>query len=203
MPSQAAQPDPATWIDRHADAMYRFARLRLASREAAEDAVQSALVAALQALPSYRGDSSERTWLMGIMRNKVVDAIRASARERDPAVMERVLVEAGRDDECCCGAGPDWSRSATGGAQAAEARALIRQALAALPGPMREAICLYEIDGLSGPAVCEVLGISATNLWTLVHRAKVRLRRSLEHHLEGREAQPGAIRAAIEGMRDG
>ena len=60
----------------------RFASLELRNREAAEDAVQETLLAALAAEKSFAGRSNLRTWLTGILKHKIVDALRRSTRER-------------------------------------------------------------------------------------------------------------------------
>ncbi|MHC4945232.1 MAG: RNA polymerase sigma factor, partial [Planctomycetota bacterium] len=74
--------DPATWVDEHGDALYRFAITRLKDPEAAEEIVQETFLAALKAKDSFKGRSSERTWLIGILKNKVIDHFRKMSRER-------------------------------------------------------------------------------------------------------------------------
>src|SRR5919108_2523492 len=62
--------------------LVRYATLELRDRERAEDCVQEALLAALSAEASFEGRSNLRTWLTGILKHKIVDAIRRSSRER-------------------------------------------------------------------------------------------------------------------------
>ena len=57
--------DPSQWVDRHADALFGYAMLQLANHELAEDRLQETFLAALEVSKTFRGDSSERTWLMG------------------------------------------------------------------------------------------------------------------------------------------
>src|SRR5271167_1175372 len=73
--------DPEAWVDRHGDGLYRYALLRLRSPDQAADVVQETFLEALRARHSYAGRSSERTWLIGILRHKIVDQIRRSGRE--------------------------------------------------------------------------------------------------------------------------
>src|SRR5271154_3433874 len=79
--STATNPDQ--WVDAHVDCLFRYALTRLRQRADAEDVVQETLLAALQAHRTFRGDSAERTWLMGILRHKVVDRIRIAVRDAD------------------------------------------------------------------------------------------------------------------------
>lgn len=189
-PRAPAPVDPGLWVEAHGDAMYRYALLRLGSPDLAEEAVQEAMVSALKALETFQGRSSERTWLIGILRHKVLDVIRSRRRERDGAAEMARLLEtrdaAFRDDG-------RWaqrvaSSSLGGSAERAELRQALLDRIGRLPPAMREAFCLRELDGLDSAVVCEIMGISPTNLWTLIHRAKVRLREALESDGHGRGA---------------
>jgi len=73
--------DPSTWVAQHGDYLYRNALLRLGDREAAEEVVQETLLAALQGRGQFSGRSSERTWMVGILKHKVVDHLRRAGRE--------------------------------------------------------------------------------------------------------------------------
>jgi RNA polymerase sigma factor (sigma-70 family) len=170
--------NPARWIDEHGDAMFRYAMLRLGDRSAAEDAVQEALLAGLKAADSYEGRSAERTWLIGILRHKVLDAIRARRRDRAPEP-EAVAPPRtrGHCHESLWPIGP-------GDAEREEILAIVREELALLGSPAREAICLRIIEGLDSKTVCDILGLTPTNLWTIVHRGRVKLRERVGARLE-------------------
>src|SRR5215468_3491940 len=74
--------DPATWVDEHGDYLFRYAVVRLRDDAVAEDCVQETFLAAIKAIDSYGGKSAERTWLIGILKHKIVDHFRKSIRER-------------------------------------------------------------------------------------------------------------------------
>lgn len=177
-------PDPQRWLTDHGDAMYRYAMLRLKDASKAEDAVQESLLAALSARDRFAGDATERTWLVGILRHKVADTIRKDVRARAMLDARTALPVAVRhqhfDPRLWAGFDPESE----------EAKAMVREEVAALGSPMREALCLRIIDGLSTEVCCEVLGLTPTNLWTLVHRAKQRLRERMSERLES--GKPGA-----------
>lgn len=165
------------WLDEHGDALFRFAVLRVGQREIAEDLVQETLVAALKARDSFAGASSERTWLIGILKRKVVDVFRR--RARSGGIDEAV----GGGDEAAFDQGglwavkvPRWSGSPESLLRDAEFREVLADCMAGLPDQLRAAITLRELDGLASEDVCKVLDVSPTNLWTLVHRARNRLR---------------------------
>src|ERR1041385_4784769 len=73
--------DPTVWGDDHGDYLFRYAVVRLREEAQAEDAVQETLLAAIQSLASYGGKSTERTWLTGILKHKIIDHYRKSSRE--------------------------------------------------------------------------------------------------------------------------
>lgn len=158
--------------------MFGYARLRLGDAEASEEAVQEALLGAWRSRESFNGRSSERTWLIGILRHKVLDAIAARTKSRFPRCKN---ADPGPADELFSNG--FWAKTPTqwgGDPNPAALRRAIADALETLPDQMRQAVVLREVDGLSGRVVCEILGITETNLWTLVHRAKSRLRVCLD-----------------------
>ena len=67
---------PELWVDAHGDYLYNFAWSRVQSREIAEDIVQETFISALKAKGSFRGDSTELTWLLSILKRKVIDFYR-------------------------------------------------------------------------------------------------------------------------------
>src|SRR5215469_17851973 len=73
--------DPECWLDEYGDALFSFAMLRVRDRSTAQDIVQETFLAALKARQSFAGRSTERSWLFGILRNKLVDYYRLQSRE--------------------------------------------------------------------------------------------------------------------------
>src|SRR6266705_1132676 len=72
--------DPTDWLGEHGDYLYRYVLVRVRDTAAAEDLLQETLLAAMGSYQAHEGRSSERTWLVGIMRHKVVDYFRRLAR---------------------------------------------------------------------------------------------------------------------------
>ena len=73
--------DPAKWVEAHGNYLYRFALGRLRNPELAKNAVQETFLAALKARKRFSGKSSERTWLIGILKHKIIDYFRTQYRE--------------------------------------------------------------------------------------------------------------------------
>jgi RNA polymerase sigma-70 factor (ECF subfamily) len=178
-PAPASVSDPEQWLDLHGDALFRYALTRLRRRQDAEDAVQETLLAALAARRDFRGEAAERTWLIGILRHKIVDRIRADVRA--PVVGDAA------DDMDWCGDTGNWLHPPKAWQgdpqQLSEDRAFweqVRSCFATLPDRQAQAFALRTMDGLPADEVCKQLGITPTNLWVLLHRARTRLRDCLE-----------------------
>src|SRR5436190_21724511 len=73
--------DPGRWLDDHGDYLFKYASFRLRDDTAAEDAVQETFLAALKAYRKFEGRGSERTWLVGILKHKIIDHFRKALRE--------------------------------------------------------------------------------------------------------------------------
>ena len=182
---------PEQWLSDHGDVLYRHAYLRLRDRMAAEDMVQETLLAAIKGRERFAGRSTERTWLIGILNNKVVDYLRKQIREQSPG-----QADLGDDEveELLFEADGHWRRppSAWGNPEAAFEQQVFWEAfvrcLEELPVRQARAFTLCEMDGVGGAEAGKVLGVSTTNIWVILHRARLRLKECLEINWLGQRA---------------
>jgi len=151
-----------------------FALQRARSREQAEDAVQEALVAGLEGLRGFAGGSSLSTWLFGILKHKIVDGLRRGPRDEPLDVDLDELMHDGPGPEQTCA-----SRNAL---------ARIDRSLDGLPARTAQAFVLREVIGMDTAEVCDLLRVTPTHCWVLVHRARSRLRACSEVGLLAAEA---------------
>jgi RNA polymerase sigma-70 factor (ECF subfamily) len=169
-------------VDAHGDYLYRFALARVHRPEVAEELVQQAFLAALAARRSFRGRSSERTWLTAILKRKVADWLRDVVRQRvrqEPLpgkTLDTLFTRAGKWKKK-----PDeWSADDPGREMnRAEFRAALAACLGKLPARLRQAFVLRHVDEESADEIRKVVGVSATNLGVMLHRARLRLWRCL------------------------
>jgi RNA polymerase sigma-70 factor (ECF subfamily) len=180
------------WLDDHGDALFGFAFMRLRDRETSEDLVQETLLAAWRSRESFAATSSERTWLIGILKHKLADHWRRSARQPSDnlnADADDDLIEKTFDME----KGGPWrvSPSAWASPEAALEQEqfwrILIDCVAALPPAQAQAFSLCEFDGLKGEEACKAMQVASTNLWVMLHRARLRLRQCLENNWFGRE----------------
>jgi RNA polymerase sigma-70 factor (TIGR02943 family) len=180
--SSAESPSiPEQWLSLHGDALFRYALLMVGDEHRAEDLVQETLLAALESLERYSAGASERTWLIAILRHKVIDDRRRNRRrdqylgDVDPAVEGNF----NRFGKWRKPPGP-WTPTPESLLESQEFRAVFQTCMSALPARLREAFALRVVEGLDAAETCRMLEISSANLWTLLYRARERLRRCLE-----------------------
>jgi RNA polymerase sigma-70 factor (TIGR02943 family) len=182
--------DPAGWVDAHGDSLFRYALIRIRDRSLAEDLVQETLLAAFRGRESFSGRSSERTWLVGILKNKIADHFRRKAREgsRDELFLRENLGAGPFDGRGHWKNGPaDWGTDPADRVRQADFLEQLRRCLSDLPASQASAFTLREIDGMTSGEICKILEISETNLWVILHRARMRLRACLETNWFGRK----------------
>ncbi len=163
--------------------LLRYAMLQLRSRETAEDAVQETLLAALAAESGFAGRSSLRTWVTGILKHKIVDAIRRAARETSPGMDENAYGEefdALFDDRDHWNEHPPAWRDPDAALHEKQFMAALERCLAALPGRTAQVFLMREHLGLDTAEICKELGLSSTHCWVLLHRARMALRTCLD-----------------------
>ena len=174
--------DPRGWVDEHGDYLFRYALTRVRQRQAAEDMVQETFLAALQAADRFRNTASERTWLVSILKHKIIDHMRRRPPEQPVSdlgscdkTVDELFDRAGKWKKAVKrvpGPGAVFERQ--------EFWEAFARCLGKLPERLARAFVLREVDELDSAAVCDVLHISANNLWVMLHRARVGLWRCLE-----------------------
>ena len=167
--------------------LLRVARLQLRDTALAEDVVQDTLTAALTAQGSFSGKSSVKTWLTGILKHKIVDAIRK--KQREPVAASSLDDEADLEDfeglfrENGAWQAPpaDWGDPE----QALNRRQffdIMEFCLEKLPPNTARVFMMREVMELETDEICKELTINANNLWVILYRARMALRQCLEQN---------------------
>jgi len=174
--------EPAGWVERHGDVMFRYTLVRVASEDAAENLVQETFLAALKSRDNFSGRSSERTWLMGILKHKILDHYRKRGREIATEDIDDATDPADDlfDAKGHWTVGPTHWTNPEGSLEKEAFWDVLFSCLDRLPDRLQRCFTMREVDGLPGTEVCKVLGITETNLWVMIHRARGRLRRCIE-----------------------
>jgi RNA polymerase sigma-70 factor, ECF subfamily len=182
--ARAGDPDALErLIERHQRTVYRFGLRMCRDPEDAKDVVQETLLAVARTVKSFRGASSVSTWLYTIARSFCIKKRRRSrfapAEEesldaREPGLAARRIADPARPaDESLAGR---------------QIESALEEAIGALEPMYREVLVLRDMEGLSGPEVAEVMGLSVEAVKSRLHRARVSVREALAPLL----AEPGA-----------
>jgi RNA polymerase sigma-70 factor (ECF subfamily) len=185
--STPARPDASTWLHKHGDALFRYALLHTGNRTVAEDAVQETL---LQSADQFDFRSNERTWLIGILKHKLIDHLRQTPRASaaaDADAPDQSVAEQFTARGIWRLAPRKWFGDPAHAFASREFWDVLAACLARLPARLAFAFCQRELEDCSTKEICNVLDVSATNLFTLLHRARIRLRRCLETNWFRRE----------------
>lgn len=178
-----------SWVELYSDKMYSWAFYKIGNKEQAEDIVQDCFMAAFQSVQKFEGKSDSKTWLFGILNNKIADYFRKAYKSPIVAENNQSL----QDDffnHYFDGEGSwrkeqrpqDWEMDNIHLLDNAEFTRVLNGCLGKLPTQWHSVVQLKYISNKNGDLICQELQITASNFWQILHRAKLQLRKCLEFH---------------------
>lgn len=176
-------PGPEQWVDLYGNYMYRYALSRVADAETAEDLVQEALVAAIKAFERFQGQSSIKTWLIAILKRKIVDHYRRRSTRQTTDDIEVIAdnIDQAFDETGHWRVKPnEWAVNPGSAFEQREFMEVLYLCLARLPSRLSEIFMLREFEEMSTDDLCRQLSITAANCWVMLYRARMQLRSCLE-----------------------
>lgn len=186
--------DPERWVEDHGDYLFRYAIARLRDPARAEDAVQETFLAALKA-KNFAGRSAEKSWLVGILKNKIFDHYRKASRETsftdldfyEDEESDRFVADGVGQGGWIHELGPlEWPADQGSSLDSEIFWKTFRDCSGKLPKNVATVFTLREVDGVDSKEICAALNISESNLWVMLHRARMALRRCLETNWFGK-----------------
>ena len=174
--------NPNQWIDQYADYLFNYTITRVSDREIAQDLVQETFFAGLKSKDNFKGDASERTWLISILKRKIIDHYRKINSNKGKAE-----VRINYNDHETEG---DWleervadaySDSAAGTIENQELGLAIHNCLEKLPQKQAEIFKLKTIQNFETEVICNEYDITPSNLWVIIHRARTALADCLDN----------------------
>lgn len=183
--------DPSEWVDRYGDYLFRYAMLRVRDRSHAEDLVQETFLAALKGRHSFSGESSEATWLVGILKHKIVDHFRRQSREVSLPEEYPPEDEPFRADGHWAAGPKEWGGNPADLFRQKEFIEQLTKCLSRLSPTHAAVFTLREIEGAGTKEICKELNVTETNLWVILHRARMQLRKCLETRWFHRSSEGG------------
>ena len=172
------------WVDLHGDMLYGYALKMVADPILAQDLVQETFLAALNSRKSFKKQSHEKTWFCGILKHKILDHLRHKYREMpgsDGDVTEKAVDAFFDNASGMLKKMPaSWQVHPSELIEKEEFWSALHTCLDHLPEKTRDAFKLRELEEEKTEDICKVLDITATNLWVILHRARVLMRSCLE-----------------------
>lgn len=174
--------NPDNWVDLYADYLFNYTITRVSDAEIAQDLVQETFLAGLKSAENFKGDASERTWLISILKRKIIDHYRKINSKKGKA---EVRVNFSHDED---GEG-DWLEqhvadpfdgNAEDTMQNEELGLAIQECMSKLPSKQAEVFRMKTILAMETEDICNELGITPSNLWVIIHRARTALISCLE-----------------------
>jgi RNA polymerase sigma-70 factor (ECF subfamily) len=181
-------PDPTKWVDLYTDYLYSYAFFKTGNREEAEDLVQDTFLSAFKNLDGFKGNSTEKTWLTSILKNKIIDYYR---KKKAGLSLDEYLDSTtgtfnkeyfhGEENHWNADIGPNFiSESPDAYLLSKEFQKFLEICLMYLPMKIRGVFTAKYLDEEKPEAICKEYQITPSNYWVLLFRAKVMLRDCLE-----------------------
>ncbi|NND78415.1 MAG: sigma-70 family RNA polymerase sigma factor [Maribacter sp.] len=168
---------PEKWVDKYADYLYNFAISRVSDSELAKDLVQETFFAGLKSAKNFKGTAAERTWLIAILKRKVVDYYRKINSKKGKAEV-RMNYSSHNDAE------GDWLEEQVADPlsilendeiENEELGLAIQDCISKLPKKQSLVFTMKTIRGMNTEDICKELGINPSNLWVMIHRSRTAL----------------------------
>lgn len=172
---------PEGWVNKYADGLFSYTRLRVNDSPAAEDIVQETFLSAWKARDSYQGQASEKNWLYAICKNKIIDYYR---KQSSAIVKTAVGDEKNYFDEVehwtPVTRPNEWGIDYSQPVETKEFYTVLEKCKQKLKDIQQMVFIMRYLDDLDSDDICKALDLTPSYYWVLIHRAKLQLRRCLE-----------------------
>ncbi|MDP2061351.1 MAG: sigma-70 family RNA polymerase sigma factor [Flavobacteriaceae bacterium] len=175
--------DPNKWIDSYSDYLFNYTIVKVNDDEVAKDLVQETFFSALKAMKNFKGEASERTWLISILKRKIIDYYRKINSKKGKAEV-RITYNDDTENE------GEWLEERVadyhldGNAESemenVELGLAINKCMDRLPEKQATIFKMKTVEGFETEIICKELNITPSNLWVIIHRARLQLMECLE-----------------------
>ena len=178
------QLDPNNWVSLYSDYLFNYTITRVNDREIAQDLISETFLAGLKSMSNFKGEASERTWLIAILKRKIIDYYRKKNSKKGKAEV-RMSYNSDSESE------GDWleervadpfDKTAEDDMENSELGDAIFKCMSKLPEKQAQVFRMKTILGYETETICNELNITASNLWVIIHRARTALAECLEEN---------------------
>ncbi|KGL62402.1 RNA polymerase sigma-70 factor [Polaribacter sp. Hel1_85] len=170
------------WIDNYADYMYNYAVVRVNNSDLAKDLVQDTFFAGLKSAKNFQGKSTERTWLISILKRKIIDHYRKINSKKGQAEVRMNFYDDGENEGNWLEerVPQSWDNQSEKTIENQELKSQLESCIDALPEKYGLVFRMKTIQEFETEEICKELNITASNLWVIIHRARTQLRKCME-----------------------
>lgn len=170
--------NPQNWVDEYGDTLFRYAKSRLRNINAAEEVVQETFLAGVRYSEQYSGSGSEVGWLMGILKRKIIDHVRARNKHQKAQPYEDENDPSAQMFDAMGNWKPGavkWAARPGERIEMEELSSIVQSCLETLPQNQADVFVLSVMEELDSEQICKELGITPSNMWVRMHRARLGL----------------------------
>ncbi|APD07253.1 putative RNA polymerase sigma factor [Flavobacteriaceae bacterium UJ101] len=175
---------PDQWVELYGDYLFSYTRNRISHKLDAEELVQDTFLAAYKAKDGFKGNASEKTWLTSILKRKIIDYYRKNSSKKTYSFTEMDSFfnqEGNKVGVWVDSKTPqNWGKSIDQLIENQELGQTLEHCLDKLPEKLYQPFKMKTLDDVDSKEICKILNISTSNLWVMLHRARLNLRDCLE-----------------------
>lgn len=177
------QIDPNKWIDLYSDYLFNYTITRVSDREIAQDLVSETFLAGLKSMKNFKGEASERTWLISILKRKIIDHYRKINSNKGKAEVRINYNDSESEGDWLEERVADpYDKTAEDTLQNNELGDAIHNCLGKLPQKQADVFKMKTILNYETEVICNELNITASNLWVIIHRARTAMAECLKQN---------------------
>lgn len=175
---------PDLWIDNYADYLYNFTMSRVNNESISKDLVQETFLAGLKSAENFQGKASEKTWLTSILKRKIIDYYRKINSKKGKAEIRMSFYDDGDNEGSWIEekVPQSWKNQTEADIENSELQNQIDVCIDKLPEKYAIAFRMKTVLEYETEDICNELGITSSNLWVLLYRARTQLRGCMEEN---------------------
>lgn len=181
MATSINQIDPNKWVDKYSDYLFNYTIVRVNDREVAHDLISETFLAGLKSMKNFKGEATERTWLISILKRKIIDYYRKINSRKGRAEIKINYSDETNEGDWLEEMAPDrFDKTAEDTMENEELGLAILDCMGNLPEKQARIFKMKTIEGFETEAICNEFNITPSNLWVIIHRARTTLADCLE-----------------------
>jgi RNA polymerase sigma-70 factor (TIGR02943 family) len=174
---------PEHWVDRYSDYLYNYTIVRVNDHEVAQDIISETFLAGLKSKDNFKGEATERTWLIAILKRKIIDQYRKSNSAKGKAEIRINYSDDENDGNWLEDQVSDtYEKTAQETMENEELGLAILNCLDSINEKHATIFKMKTIDGIDTETICNEFNITPSNLWVIIHRARTALAECLEQN---------------------